>query len=141
MLEHFYENWVNRCWGNLGQYLVLLLCYNLNFDTNDTLLELDIKHNRIKKNKDGDYIVALRFRPGIDLVLTILALIKAGLAYVPIAPNWPDGRIKLLLEDCQPIWAITNIKADPLYKAISNMDTEDLFTPKIFQVRSTSSKT
>ena len=110
---------------------------NLNCQTylyHNTLLELDIKHNRIKKNTDGDYIVALRFRPGIDLVLTILALVKAGLAYVPIDPNWPVGRIQLLMEDCQPIWAITNIKADPLYKAISNMDTEDQFTPKIFQV-------
>ena len=96
--------------------------------------EADIESKRAKSNKDGDFIVALRFLPGIDLVLTILALIKAGLAYVPIAPNWPDGRIKMLLDDCQPIWAITNIKADPLYNATSSLEKENKPFPKIFQV-------
>ena len=67
-------------------------------------------------------------------MLTILALIKAGLAYVPIAPNWPDGRIKMLLDDCQPIWAITNIKADPLYNATSSLEKENKPFPRIFQV-------
>jgi len=98
-------------------------------------VESGIEHQRIKENKDGDFIVALRFLPGIELVMTILALIKAGLAYVPIAPNWPDGRIKMLLEDCQPIWALTNIKADPLYNAIQKMEKECQPFPRIFQVR------
>ena len=97
-------------------------------------VESDIEHQRIKENKDGDFIVALRFLPGIELVMTILALVKAGLAYVPIAPNWPDGRIKMLLEDCQPIWALTNIKADPLYNAIQKMERESQPFPRIFQV-------
>ena len=95
---------------------------------------MDLEHNRIKENKDGDFIIAIRFLPGIDLVVTIFALIKAGLAYVPIAPNWPDGRIKMLLDDCQPIWAITNIKADPLYKAISKLENENRTFPRIFQI-------
>ena len=86
------------------------------------------------RGEDGDLIVALRFLPGIELVMTILALIKAGLAYVPIAPNWPDGRIKLLLEDCQPSWALTNIKADPLYNAVKKMEKEFKPFPRIFQV-------
>ena len=98
------------------------------------IAEADMESDRAKTNKDGDFIVALRFLPGIDLVLTILALIKAGLAYVPIAPNWPDGRIKMLLDDCQPIWAITNIKADPLYNATSSLEKENKPFPRIFQV-------
>ena len=61
-------------------------------------------------------------------------LIKAGLAYVPIAPNWPDGRIKMIFEDCQPIWAITNMSADPLYKAICKLEEENQCFPRIFQV-------
>ena len=94
-----------------------------------------MESKRAKANRDGDFIVALRFLPSIDLVMTILALTKAGLAYVPIAPNWPDGRIKMLLDDCEPIWAITNIKADPLYNAISALEKENKRFPKIFQVR------
>ena len=95
---------------------------------------MDLQHQRVQANNDGDLVVALRFLPGIDLVVTIFALIKAGLAYVPIAPNWPDGRIKMLFDDCRPIWALTNIKADPLYKAAIQIDEERGCMPKIFQV-------
>ena len=95
---------------------------------------MDLQHQRVQANNDGDLVVALRFLPGIDLVVTIFALIKAGLAYVPIAPNWPDGRIKMIFEDCQPIWAITNTKADPLYKAILKLEEENQGYPRIFQV-------
>mgnify|MGYP001248275968 CR=1 FL=1 len=58
-----------------------------------------------KPNPDGDYIVALRFLPGEQLVTTILAIFKAGLAYVPIAPNWPGGRIEHIIADAAPIMA------------------------------------
>jgi hypothetical protein len=34
--------------------------------------------------------------------VTILALTKCGLAYVPIAPNWPAGRIRLILQNAKP---------------------------------------
>ena len=94
-----------------------------------------MEDNRIKENKDGDLIVALRFLPGIELVITILALIKAGLAYVPIAPNWPEGRLKMLIEDCRPIWAFTNVKADPLYNAIAKMERGKEPIPRVFQVK------
>ncbi len=62
--------------------------------------------------------------------MTLLALAKAGLVYVPIAPNWPEGRIKLLFEDAHPVMIVTNTKADVIYKAISDLDEP----PKIFQV-------
>jgi len=80
-----------------------------------------IKTNNLKPNADGDYIVALRFLPGSDLVTTILATFKAGLAYVPIAPNWPEGRIKHIVDDAAPIMIITNTASDILYKAQKNL--------------------
>ena len=49
-----------------------------------------------------------RFLPTEELVITILALYKAGLAYVPIAPNWPEGRVKHVIEDASPIMIVTN---------------------------------
>ena len=42
-------------------------------------------------------VVALRFLPNLDLVITMLALAKAGLAYLPLAPEWPQGRLQLLI--------------------------------------------
>ena len=76
-----------------------------------------MKKNGLRANSDGDYIVALRFLHGEDLVTTLLAIFKAGLAYVPIAPNWPEGRIKHILEDSSPIMVLTNANPSILYKA------------------------
>ena len=44
-------------------------------------------------------VVALRFLPDLDLVITMLALAKAGLAYLPLAPEWPQGRLELLIDE------------------------------------------
>ena len=41
--------------------------------------------------------------------MTLLAVFKAGLAYVPLAPNWPEGRVRHVIEDCGPVMIITNM--------------------------------
>ena len=41
-------------------------------------------------------------------MVTLLALFKAGLAYVPLAPNWPEGRVRHVIEDAAPIMIVTN---------------------------------
>ena len=64
-------------------------------------LLVKLRKDNLKPNSDGDYIVGLRFLPSEDLVITILALFKAGLAYVPIAPNWPEGRIEYIIGKAQ----------------------------------------
>ena len=51
-------------------------------------------------------------------MITLLAILKAGLAYVPIAPNWPEGRVRHVIEDAAPVLIITNQdRADVLYTA------------------------
>ena len=55
-------------------------------------------------------------------MITLLAILKAGLAYVPIAPNWPEGRIKHVIEDSAPVLIITNQdRADLLYTAQADL--------------------
>ena len=39
---------------------------------------------------------------GLELLIAVLAVQKAGGAFVPIALSYPDHRIALLLEDCRP---------------------------------------
>ena len=50
-----------------------------------------------------------RFRPSEELIVTLLAVFKAGLAYVPLAPNWPEGRVRHVIEDSGPVMIITNM--------------------------------
>ena len=49
-----------------------------------------------------------RFVPSEELIVTILAIFKAGMAYVPLAPNWPEGRVRHVIEDASPVMIITN---------------------------------
>ena len=96
--------------------------------------------NKVKdstcQNPDGDFLVALRFLPSIELVVTMVALAKCGLSYVPIAPNWPPGRIALILSDAKPLMVITNAKADLIYKAVKEVSESnpDSPSPSIYQV-------
>ena len=45
------------------------------------------------------------------------------------APNWPSGRIKLIIEDAKPSMFLTNTKVDLIYKAISDMENDSLVPP------------
>ena len=78
--------------------------------------------------------MALRYLPSIELVVTILAFLKCGIAYVPIAPNWPSGRIRLVLEDAKPAMVFTNTKVELVYKAISELE-DDCSIPSVYQVK------
>ena len=53
-------------------------------------------------------LVAVRFDPNVDLIVSLLAILKAGFSYLPIAPDWPVERIEYLLEDAKPLAIITN---------------------------------
>ena len=95
-----------------------------------------IEKSKNRSNTAGDALVALRFLPSIELMVTMVALAKCGLSYVPIAPNWPSGRIRLILEDAKPIMILTNAKADLIYKGIKEMveENQDASVPAIYQV-------
>ena len=92
--------------------------------------------DRACQNPDGDFLVALRFLPSIDLIVTMVALSKCGLSYVPIAPNWPPGRIGMLLSNAKPLMIITNAKANLIYKAVKDYMGSDPTNPlpSIYQV-------
>ncbi|MCJ8268909.1 MAG: condensation domain-containing protein, partial [Psychrosphaera sp.] len=47
-----------------------------------------------------DTFIALYFDRSIEMVISILAVLKAGAAYVPISPEYPQGRTDFILKDC-----------------------------------------
>jgi non-ribosomal peptide synthetase component F len=63
-------------------------------------------------NSDGDLLIAVRFAPDPGLIVSLLAIMKAGMAYVPIAPDWPELRIRHILEEARPIAVLTNLSPD-----------------------------
>ncbi|MBK6830462.1 MAG: amino acid adenylation domain-containing protein [Flavobacteriales bacterium] len=58
--------------------------------------------------------LCLERSPG--LVISVLGIVKAGAAYVPIDPAYPADRIALMLEDAQPPVVITDRAHQHLFK-------------------------
>ncbi|OBB00237.1 hypothetical protein A5668_01755 [Mycolicibacterium fortuitum] len=77
-----------------------------------TYAELDEASNRLAQTLIGRGVgpgkrVALLFPRSIEAIVSIVAVGKAGAAYLPIDPMHPDARIQFMLADAEPAVAIT----------------------------------
>ncbi|MCA2243768.1 amino acid adenylation domain-containing protein, partial [Mycobacterium sp. WUMAC-067] len=77
-----------------------------------TYRELDEASNRLahllaRHGVGPGQCVALMFNRCAEAVVAILAVLKAGAAYLPIDPAHPDARIEFVVADAAPIAAIT----------------------------------
>ncbi|MCB1054144.1 MAG: amino acid adenylation domain-containing protein [Acidobacteria bacterium] len=50
--------------------------------------------------------VALLFDPGVAPIVAMLAALRAGAAYVPLDPAWPDARLRWVLSDVDPVLVV-----------------------------------
>ena len=64
-------------------------------------------HRLIEHGARPDQRIAVLARRGLDTVVALLAVLKAGAAYVPIDPAHPDERIAYLLHDSAPLLVLT----------------------------------
>lgn len=56
---------------------------------------------------EGPRRVAVCAERGIDLIVSLLAVLRAGAAYVPLDPLFPAARTALIIEDAEPALVIT----------------------------------
>lgn len=54
-----------------------------------------------QKNLPSESLIGLMCDRSIELIVTILAILKAGAAYVPLDPNNPKGRLSYIARDSQ----------------------------------------
>ncbi|MGW7164470.1 amino acid adenylation domain-containing protein [Streptomyces sp. NPDC054884] len=69
--------------------------------------ELNARANRLARlllrhGCGPDQLVAVRLPPSVDLVVALLAVLKAGAAYLPVDPEHPAERVESLLADAKP---------------------------------------
>ncbi|MFB7953782.1 non-ribosomal peptide synthase/polyketide synthase [Streptomyces sp. NPDC056045] len=72
-----------------------------------TYAELNARANRlarvlVDRGVGPERIVALALPRGIDQVVAVLAVLKAGGAYLPVDPDYPADRIAYMLADSRP---------------------------------------
>jgi len=75
-------------------------------DTGTAYRELDSKANQLanflglfKTKSDG--LIGVYLEPSLEMVISLLAILKSGAAYVPLDPSSPIERTKLLIEDAR----------------------------------------
>lgn len=65
------------------------------------------KHqDKLQPNFDGDYIVAVCTTPNEKLIKILLAIWKAGAAYLPLDISFPQDRVDLIFQESKPIMFI-----------------------------------
>ncbi|MEV6173534.1 amino acid adenylation domain-containing protein [Streptomyces sp. NPDC051954] len=75
--------------------------------------ELDARAGRLAaelrdRGVGPDVLVAVALPRTADLVVALLAVLKAGGAYLPIDPNYPAARVGLLLDTADPALVLTH---------------------------------
>ncbi|MGW0538458.1 amino acid adenylation domain-containing protein [Streptomyces sp. NPDC003032] len=81
-----------------------------------TYAELDARAGRLAHWLAGrgvapESFVALALPRGVDLVVAVVGVLKAGAAYVPIDPDYPRDRVAYMLEDARPALVLDTLPA------------------------------
>ncbi|WP_204014595.1 non-ribosomal peptide synthetase, partial [Virgisporangium aurantiacum] len=78
-----------------------------------TYAELDRRANRlarrlIQRGAGPETAVAVCVERGLDLLVCLLAVFKAGAVYCPLDPDEPPERLSMLMEQARPVVALTH---------------------------------
>lgn len=80
-----------------------------------TYRELNNKANKLARHlhqkgaSEGSFVGVFLDR-NVDLLVGLLAILKAGCTYIPLDPIYPKDRLALILEDSQPVLLLTEMK-------------------------------
>lgn len=91
-----------------------------------TYEELNARANRLarhlrRRGVAGGALVGVWLTPSLDMIVTLLAVLKAGAAYVPLDPSDPVERLRVMLEDAAVAAVVTtSMHAASVDEAMSN---------------------
>jgi len=97
--------------------------------------EINRKSNQVarflqKKGIGPDCVVAIVIERSLEMMIGLLAVLKAGGAYLPIDPSYPPKRIALLLEDSKAEVVLTNnelMAGLHIEREVIALDHDDLY--------------
>ncbi|MDP5144825.1 AMP-binding protein, partial [Rheinheimera baltica] len=88
-----------------------------------TYQTLDLQANRLaaclrRHGVQPGELVAFSLERGPNMVVAILAILKAGAAYLPLDPEYPQSRIQFMLEDSQARLVLTEQDTDAMLSVL-----------------------
>ncbi|ATL25759.1 Siderophore biosynthesis non-ribosomal peptide synthetase modules, Bacillibactin synthetase component F [Streptomyces formicae] len=86
-------------------------------DVELTYAELAARSDRmarslVARGAGPERLVALRLPRSAGLVVAMLAVLKTGAAYLPIDPEYPEERIRFMLDDARPVVVLDSLDAE-----------------------------
>ena len=72
-----------------------------------------LAHYLIRHRVGPEDLVALALPRSVEMVVGILAVLKSGAAYLPLDPEYPAERLKLMIDDSVPKCVLTTIETSP----------------------------
>ena len=84
-------------------------------DAQLTFKELNERSNKIahylrKMGVGADSFVAIAVDRSVEMIVGLLGIMKAGGAYIPLDPSYPQDRLEFMLEDAKPAILLTESK-------------------------------
>ncbi|MFC0105616.1 amino acid adenylation domain-containing protein [Kibdelosporangium aridum] len=78
-----------------------------------TYRDLDVRADRlagelVRRAVGTDHVVAVALPRSAELIVALLAVMKAGAAYLPIDPDYPAERVEFMLADAAPVAMVTD---------------------------------
>jgi pristinamycin I synthase 3 and 4 len=76
--------------------------------------ELNVRANRLAHQliRDGigpETFAGLAMPRSIEMIVALLAVLKAGAAYLPLDPSYPEDRLRFMISDARPACVITTL--------------------------------
>ncbi len=80
-----------------------------------------------RKNATADSVVGILASPSLEMIVAIMAILKAGSAYLPIDTGLPEERIQYMAADCNLNIVLTNLAIEdmPQLPGIEYLDLND----------------
>ncbi|WP_266156572.1 non-ribosomal peptide synthetase [Dyella silvatica] len=66
-----------------------------------------LAHHLIRQGIGPEQIVAVALPRSLEMVIALLAVLKAGAAYLPLDPDYPIDRLSFMVEDAKPVCMLT----------------------------------
>lgn len=97
--------------------------------------ELEIMTNKIartlrnfcKPRDNGDSIVAVSMKPSHYLPITLLSILKSGMAYLPLDVEFPESRVKHILVESEPLIVIIDGGNKSIYEETPTVTYNELW--------------